>query len=204
MTTPADQPARRSARAAPVLTLIAALLLLPACTEERIVSRKGLLSSLPGAQTGGIPDARNITRADILRTPTGGLRQEQEDGTVVLYAKSVQHLMTHIVYTMQNDEPELFVQQVLSTKTRNEFIHRGYDPAEAFHELVRRQRDVFRLFNTMPFGENTPGLRLQSVGRNEFRLRLPRESWGELKWTGIDVVFEDGNYRLRWFTDRSR
>ncbi len=203
MTPRTGQPTRRPARPTLALLLIA-IATLPACQEERIVSRKGLLSSLPGAQTGGIPDGRNISRADILRTPTGGLRHATEDGSFILYAKSVQHLMTHIVSTMQNNEADLFVEQVLSKKTRDEFIHRGYDPAEAFHELVRRQRDVFRLFNTMPFGENTPGLRLQSVGRNEFRLRLPRESWGELKWTGIDVVFEEGNYRLRWFTDRSR
>lgn len=190
-------------RAAIVAGIAVMALPLGACREEHIVSRKGMLSSLPGAQTGGIPDSRNITQAAILRTPEDGIRQTLPDGTVILYAKSVQHLMTHIVNTIQNGEDELFTQQVLSKATRDEFIVRGYDPKEAYKEIVRRQRDVFRLFNTMPFGERTPGIYMESVGRNEFRIRLPRSSWGELKWTGIDTVFENGGYRLRWFTDRS-
>lgn len=186
-----------------VLGVAALGLTTPGCVEERVVSRKGLLTSLPGAQTGGIPDGRNITRADILRTPIDGIRQKHEDGSVILYAKSVQHLMSHIVQTVQNDEAELFTQQVLSSKTRQEFVVRGYDPTEAYKEIVRRRRDVFRLFNTMPFGERTPGLFLQPLAeRNQFRLRLPKSSWGDLRWTGIDVVFEDGNYRLLWFTER--
>lgn len=200
---PLPTPPPRPTRAAIAACLAAVILVLPACGEERIVSRKGMLSSLPGAQTGGIPDVRNITQADVLRTPEAGIRQTLPDGTVVLYAKSIQHLMTHIVNTMQNGEEELFTQQVLSKATRDEFVVRGYDPNEAYKELVRRQRDVFRLFNTMPFGERTPGIYMESIGRNEFRIRLPKSSWGELKWTGIDAVFEDGGYRLRWFTDRS-
>ncbi len=198
-------PTQNTARGRTALIALIALAALsaPGCREERIVSRKGMLSGLPGAQTGGIPDVRNITQADVLRTPESGIRQTLPDGTVVLHAKSVQQLMTHIVNTMQNDEEGLFTQQVLSQMTRNEFIVRGYEPREAYKELVRRQRDVFRLFNAMPFGERTPGVYMESIGRNEFRLRLPRSSWGDLQWTGMDVVFENGNYRLRWFTDRS-
>jgi hypothetical protein len=200
---PAPGTAHARARAARLAAFTAVLLALPGCTEERIVSRKGMLSSLPGAQTGGIPDVRNITQADVLRTPESGIRQTLPDDTVVLYAKSIQQLMTHIVNTMQNGEEELFTQQVLSKATRDEFVVRGYDPKEAYKEIVRRQRDVFRLFNAMPFGERTPGVYMESIGRNEFRIRLPKSSWGDLQWTGIDTVFENGSYRLRWFTDRS-
>jgi hypothetical protein len=200
---PAPKTAHARARAARLAAFTAVLLALPGCTEERIISRKGMLSSLPGAQTGGIPDVRNITQADVLRTPESGIRQTLPDDTVVLYAKSIQQLMTHIVNTMQNGEEELFTQQVLSKATRDEFVVRGYDPKEAYKEIVRRQRDVFRLFNAMPFGERTPGVYMESIGRNEFRIRLPKSSWGDLQWTGIDTVFENGSYRLRWFTDRS-
>lgn len=188
--------------AAVVACVSAAALLTAGCAmEERIISRRGLISSLPGAKS-NIPDERTAQQADILRTPTQGIRQTDEDGNVTLYAKSVQHLMTHLVHAIQNDERDLFVEQILSKKTRDEFLFRGYDPATAFDELVRRQRDIFTLFNTMPFGERTPGLMLLATARNEFRLRLPRQSWGDLKWTGIDTVFEDGNYHLRWFVGR--
>lgn len=195
-------PPRPSTQAITAAVALCVLFLLAACTEERIVSRRGLLSSLPGAET-RIPDNRSVHRPDLLRTPESGIRETLEDGeTVVLHAKSVRHLMAHIVATMQNGEEELFVEQVLSRKTRDEFVFRGYDPAEAHRELVRRQRDVFKLFNVMPFGEQTPGLFLEKIGPNEFRLQIPRSSFGDLKWTGIDAVFEDGNYRLRWFVGR--
>lgn len=198
MTRPLRPAARRTA--ASILAL-AGVLLAAGCVEERIISRRGLISSLPGAKS-NIPDDRVARQADILRTPNRGIRQTDEDGNVTLYAKSVQHLMTHLVHAIQNDERDLFVEQILSEKTRDEFRFRGYDPATAFDEIVRRQRDVFTLFNTMPFGERTPGLMLEATARNEFRLRLPRSSWGDLKWTGIDSVFEDGNYHLRWFVAR--
>lgn len=180
------------------LMLVPALIVLAGCMEERVVSRKGLLSSLPGAQT-QIPDQRTTRRPDVLRPPSGGIREVLDDDTIILHAKSVQHLMSHIVSAIQNNEKELFVEQILSRQTRDEFRIRGYDPGTAFDEAVRRQRDVFKLFNSMPFGENTPGIHLQSIGRNEFRLEVPRSSRRGLKWTGIDVVFEQGNYHLRWF-----
>jgi hypothetical protein len=185
----------------PITTLILAACALGAlagCREERIVSRRGMLSSLPGAQT-QIPDERTTVRPDVLRTPSSGIREVREDDTVVLHAKTVQHLMSHVVSTIQNDEKDLFVEQVLARRTRDEFRIRGYDPGVAFDEVVRRQRDVFKLFNAMPFGENTPGIYLQTIGRNEFRMQVPRSGRADLKWTGFDVVFEEGNYRLRWF-----
>lgn len=172
-----------------------------ACRQERIVSRQGLLSSIPGAQS-SIPDPRDARRPDVLQTPRGGIRQTLEDGSVVLHSKSIQHLITHIVHAIQNDEEDLFVNQLLAFETLEEFRIRRVDPALGFQEVVRRRRDAFELFAAMPFGESTPGLFLEPTGRNEFRLQLPRSSWGELDWVGIDAVFEDGNFKLRWFIQR--
>ncbi|MGV6815366.1 MAG: hypothetical protein ACWA5W_10235, partial [Phycisphaerales bacterium] len=71
----------------------------------------------------------------------------------------------------------------------------------AFRELTKRQKDIFRLFYFMPMGEYTPGLYLKAVGKNTFRLQLSRARNEKLYWIGIDTVFENGNYRLRWFVD---
>ncbi len=181
------------------MAIVAAGTLLGGCVEERIVSAKGLLIGLPGAET-KLPSGNNTTqRAELLKTPEVGLREEREDGTVILHAKTFQHLMSHIVHAIQHDEEELFVEQILSSATLEEFRMRRVDPALGFREIVRRQRDVFRLFNAIPFGENTPGLYLKPLGSNTFRLALPRSGYGDLKWIGIDAVFENGNYRLRWF-----
>ncbi|MCR9076092.1 MAG: hypothetical protein NXI07_08635 [bacterium] len=169
------------------------------CRYERIVSQSGLLVGLEGAQSGIPPKRESRPLPDFLRTPDEGIRVEDEDGAVTLYSKSVRQLMTHIVTTVGNGERELFLEQLLSQRTKDEFIERGLDPGLAFDELVNRQRDIGRLFYFIPMGEFTPGVYFETIGRNVFRLKLPNKKHAELYWVGIDVVFEDYNYRLRWF-----
>jgi hypothetical protein len=86
---------------------------------------------------------------------------------------------------------------MLSTVTKQEFHDRGFDPVEAHREMVRRQKDIRALFQAMPAGEFTPGVLMQNVGRNTFRLAIKGDP--HLRWSFIDVVLEQGNYKLRWF-----
>jgi hypothetical protein len=186
-------------RSVPILISLFTLASLSACGYERVVSRSGLLVGLDGAES-KIPAKRKTNMLpDFLRTPEGGIRIEDEDGTVTLYAKSVRQLMIHLTTTIADGERDLFVEQLLSKRTKDEFYERGLDPAMAFDELSRRQRDVGRLFYFMPMGEYTPGVDFRSIGQNVFRLRLPTKTHEGLYWIGIDVVFEDLNYKLRWF-----
>jgi len=179
--------------------LLLALTPLSGCTYEKIISRSSLLSGLEGAES-KIPEKKSTrTVPPILRTPAGGIRIENEDGSITLYAKSVRQLMTQITTTLRDDEPDLFINQVLSKVTKQEFYERGLDPKLAYDELVSRQRDIYKLFYYIPMGEYTPGIYLENVGKNTFRLKLSRARNQSLYWTGIDAVFEDGNYRLRWF-----
>ena len=185
-----------------VLAMAAALVLVPllgGCTYERIISQSSVLSGLDGSQS-AIP-AKKLSRTlpDFLRTPDEGIRVENEDGSITLYTKSVRQLMAQISTTIANGEKDLFLEQVLCELTKQEFYERGLDPAMAFDELVKRQRDIGRLFYYMPMGEYTPGLYLKTIGRNTFRLQLPRANNESLYWIGIDVIFEKSNYRLRWF-----
>lgn len=177
-------------------------LLLGACRYERIISSSSILSGLEGSES-QIP-AKKSSRPlpDFLRTPDEGIRIEHEDGSITLYSKSIRQLMAHITTTIQNGEQELFVEQLLSKVTKEEFYDRGLDPTLAFDELTLRQRDIARMFYFMPMGEYTPGLYLKNVGRNMFRLELSRANNPTLYWIGIDSVFENGNYRLRWFVPR--
>lgn len=169
------------------------------CTYERIVSQSGLLTGLEGAESKIPPKRQARALPNFLRTPDEGIRVENEDGTITLYSKSVRQLMAHISSTIGNNERELFVEQLLSERTKDEFYERGLDPGLAFDELKRRERDIGRLFYYLPMGEYTPGVYLQTIGRNLFRLKLPRVTNESLYWIGMDVVFEDTNFKLRWF-----
>ncbi|MDF1809176.1 MAG: hypothetical protein P1U42_05715 [Phycisphaerales bacterium] len=170
-----------------------------ACTYERVVSRSSILSGIEGAES-NIPEKKAARPLpDFLRTPDEGIRVVDEDGSVTLYAKSIRQLMAQIITTLQNGERELFVEQVLSQRTKDEFYERGLDPGLAFDELLKHYRDIGRLFYFMPMGEYTPGLYLETVGKNTFRLKISRIRNESLYWIGIDTVFEGNNYRLRWF-----
>lgn len=181
---------------------LCSLLFISGCTPyERVVSRTSLLSSLEDSNdTGNIPKkSTGRTLPDFLRNPDEGIRVENEDGSITLYTKSIRQLMTQITLCIQNGERDLFVEQVLSQITKDEFFERNLDPGLAFDELVARQRDIFRMFYFMPMGEYTPGMFLKTVGRNVFRINISRARNPELYWIGMDSVFEHGNYRLRWF-----
>ncbi len=185
------------------LLIAPAMAMLPGCQYERIVSQSGLLTGLDGAQSQLPAKRQGRALPDFLRTPDEGIRVEAEDGTITLYSKSVRQLMAHISTTIANGERDLFVEQVLSERTKDEFYERGLDPGIAFDELVRRERDIGRLFYFMPMGEYTPGLYLKTIGRNTFRLKLARANNESLYWLGLDVVFEQRNYKLRWFLPNS-
>jgi len=133
------------------------------------------------------------------------IREELDDGRVVLTARSGRHLMVHVYTTLRDGERELFADQVLSTMTADEFRRRGRDPAEAFDMLSERLDSIKALFDMMPNGELTPGVVWDRLGRfgprqeNVVRLRVTGLGTEKLEWNFMDMVYEGGNWRLRWF-----
>ena len=76
------------------------------------------------------------------------------------------------------------------------------DPGACFDELVRRKDDVVALFNAMPAGEYTPGVYVRNLGPKSERIEVEGLAAKDLSWTGMDVVMEKGNWKLRWFVGR--
>lgn len=184
------------ARAAGLAVVCAGLV--GCAVEERVVKWDPPMAGLPGAQTGR-PVVREQSAFASPEAAPDGIAIENEDGTVTLVSRSGRHLMVHIWTTIENDEESLFVEQVLSDRTAGEFVERGYDPAEAYRELVKRKRDVAKLFAQMPQGEMTPGVLMEKVGEKTYRLGVSGPGTEELRWRFMDMVMEGGNWRLRWF-----
>lgn len=177
------------------------LALLPACTQERVVSMKGPLVGLPGSSAAS---AQKVTPGhDPTAIEDGQLRVTLDDGTVELRSRRARHLMVHVYQTLLNDERELFTEQVLSEQTKQEFIDRGMDPGQAFDMLMERRRDVFELFNRLPQGEMTPGVLWKKLGDRTYRLKIQGVRARDLRWNCMDARFEDGNWRLLWFSYES-
>lgn len=166
---------------------------------EKVVSYNAPMARLPGAQTGIQPVKPGSNTGKAALPNDGKIVIENEDGTVTLVSQNALQMLTHIRRLLAEDNEELFTEQILSTRTAKEFSERGYDPAEAFKELKRREKDVMKLLARMPMGEFTPGLYLEQIGQGTFRLALYGRAGEGLEWTFVDIVVERGVWKLRWF-----
>ncbi|MEO1007264.1 MAG: hypothetical protein AAFX79_01725 [Planctomycetota bacterium] len=173
--------------------LVAILAAVPACEyqELSVTPRNSLFHRLSGeAPSNGT--ARSLEPSPI--------RVEHPDGTITLFSRSGRDLMVHIRQTLIQNERDLFTEQILSDMTREEFLDRNVDPEAAFDELKARQRDVMQFFGRIgPFGEHSPMVFMEPQGGHVMRIRLTGMAQQGLRWTFMDMVLEEGSWRLRWF-----
>ncbi len=183
-----------------LLTAALALLLACAACEKRVVRYNPMLGGLPNVES-GTPIVRG-DRGYIDPTAVPEDKLVVEDPVTkkkTLTAKSGRHLMIHIYNTLKDNDKDTFVREVLSSQTKAECHARGVDPGETFEELKSRHDDIIALFNAMPAAEYTPGAITKPLGRKEQRVMLQGLAARDLAWTGIDMVMEQGNWKLRWF-----
>lgn len=184
--------------------LLAPLFLASCQQEKRVIYSHSFLGGIANAQTQtpdiDLRDGRKQAKPDTSST----IVVTNPDGSKALIAHTPKHVMNHIVNLMRStddDAADLFVNQVLSEQTREAYRAQGLDPKQAFENLRARQADVMALFKTMPMGEMTPGVFLQNVGGGVKRMMAEQRIAVDLKWKGIDLAFEKGNYRLVWFVE---
>lgn len=198
------RPGAASARSARCLALCSLLsLLLPSCkTETKVVKYHPMLGGLPGAES-SMPIVRDDNYKDPTVVPEDKLSVEDPvTHKKTLTAKCGRHLMVHIYNALSQNDKATFVDQILSTVTKEECAQRGVDPGACFDELVRRKDDVVALFNAMPGGEFTPGVYVENLGPKAERIQVQGLAAKDLTWTGMDMVMEKGNWKLRWFVGR--
>lgn len=181
-----------------IVCAFAAASLAGCTTETRIIRKKPWFAGLPGVE-GDAAVIEPTRQATYLDLPEDQIRVEEPDGRVTLRARNGRQLMIHIYNALMEGERDLFTQQVLSNRTKQEFLARGKDPAEAFDMLLAMEDDIVDLFNAMPFGERTPGLFLTNVGDKVQRVRVSGLQAQHMKLVGMDMVMERGEYRLVWF-----
>lgn len=186
-----------------VLCLV--ILCCAAACEQRIVRHDTFLSGLPGTEQalpqgrklGDYVDPTRINEEELVKVDPNNQKK-------ILTARNGRHLMIHIYNTVDQNDAQTFIEQVLSTQSRADFAARGVDPREGFEFLRKKQADLQILFQRMPAGENTPGMRLLDVGGGARRVQLDGIIAKGLYWTGFDMVQEKGNWKLRWMTGPER
>lgn len=155
---------------------------------------ESVLRAFPGYEpppaAGAIDPAANSPGESL------GLRRTNPDGSITLYSRTPADVMFHLMTTLQAKEYDLLLDQVIADATKTEYRRRGLDPRDAIDFLSRRKDDIAALFATFPMGDQTPGVRMESIGRNTFRLSAPVAMAQELRLHSLDVIIERGNFRL--------
>ena len=205
---------RRIPNPRPIALSVALLTLtLGACVEERVVAVRGSLANVPGSVGGIRPDgepARTEASWDALlspfqpETPDGEplennplrIVSEEDPEDVRLVINSPRHLMIHLFQTITGEEWELLYEQVLSDRLKSNYRERLKDPREAVTYIRRRRTEVLELLNTMPAADQTPGVFLEPIGRNTYRLVSPGAVVSQLRFTKMDLALESGQFRL--------
>lgn len=118
-------------------------------TYEKDVSGRPFFSGLDGADLPELQDTRLSGYQDPGARPVE-LRAESDDGVVTLRALTGRHLMRHIYETLRDEEKDLFIDQVLSEATKQEFVSHGQTPEDAYEMLRESLPDIERLFARMP------------------------------------------------------
>ncbi len=191
---------------------LAAVVMLTACpatgfgceSYETDIGGRPFFSGLDGAILPDTGDTSLSGYQDPGARPVE-LRDEAEDGTVTLRALTGRHLMRHVFETLRDEEKDLFVEQVLSQATKQEFAAHGRTGEDAYAMLREALPDIERLFARMPMGEYTPNARVETLSPGMLRVRLLKGVGRDLRWQGFDMIMEGGSQRLLWFyfEDRS-
>jgi hypothetical protein len=111
--------------------------------------------------------------------------------------------MIHIYETLRDNEREVFAEQVLSERTRQEFAERGFPATDAFDLLKAQEEQVVAFLQAVPDAELTPGARVSPLGNRVQRVMAGPNTQASQSLSigliGMDMVMEKGQWRLRWF-----
>jgi hypothetical protein len=191
--------------------LVVVVALVGCKAEERVVKYKPFLSGIPGAshkvaavdETG---DAERLSQRDPFaggEPQTEDERQgkiviEHPDGSKTLVLTSIRHMMTHLERTLDDDEDDLLIDQVIAPSTTQHYALEGRDIEELVAFLKKRRRDIAVLFSRMPFAERTATVIMDKQGRNLFRLRLTGQAKKDTRFTELWTEFEKGQWKFVW------
>lgn len=181
---------------------------------ERVVGVRGGLHGLPGAQSGyqdltnqasidtsveAILSAYRPTDPNLVPIEDEPLRFLNEEGDLVIEARSPQHVIYHVAEMLERGEDDLLFEWIISARAKSRYRASFIDPRETVRFLHENRNDVIQLFLLMPSGEVTPGVRMTTPETNVVRLRPDlgeRYTRTRTKFTTVEFSIEHGRCTL--------
>ncbi len=184
-----------------VLIIVTGLSALAGCKAEESVTRyKPFFTGLSGVTYSTPPVDPSRGYADPTAAPPQGSIIEHPDGTRTLLCKSVRALMSHLERELDEDNTDIIVKQLLSTRTLAEYESRGETPAAIVAHLREHRRDIAMLFARMPMAERSPTVILRQPGGGVWVLELTGAAAKDTRFRKLWVVMERGEWKFYWVT----
>ncbi|MCA9290098.1 MAG: hypothetical protein KDA25_03155 [Phycisphaerales bacterium] len=134
----------------------------------------------------------------VAETPGEGfkVREELEDGTVILRAVLPEQALSNVADCLYTEQYDLLYDQALSPRTREALDERGGGKAEFLRFFQSNRRDILVTLNRMIIGLAGQGTTLERMGDNLFRCRLHPSIAKEVKFSQAIIEWDGTNFRF--------
>jgi len=125
------------------------------------------------------------------------IREEKEDGTIVLRAFLPEHVLANTLTCLRNEEYELLWDQMLAEVTKQAYEDRGEGP-EQFAAFFRKHRqELAKTLNRMILGIPREEVEVVWAGVDAVGCRLRRHVAEQFVFTQVEMVREERDLKLR-------
>ena len=143
-----------------------------------------------------ITGAGEFRSGDVDAANVFQIREEVEDGVVVLRARVPEHVLANTMTCLRNQEYELLWEQLLSERTKRSYRQQDKDVEDFANYFAKRRNDLAKTINRMMLGIPRNEVVMENLGSGVIRIRFHPQVGRLFKFKTIDVVSEGPGLKL--------
>ncbi len=143
-----------------------------------------------------INGAGDLKTGDVSDENVFQIREEFEDGSVVLRARVPEQVLANTLTCLRNQEYELLWEQLLSERTRRSYELQGKGVEDFANYFAQRRNDLARTINRMMLGIPRNEVVMENVGSGVIRIRFHPQVGRLFRFKTVDIVSEGPGLKL--------
>ena len=162
--------------------------------DETVTLDDGTVLVFSSRELSGSPVA--VAAGDVDDRPRFQIRDELDDGTIVLRSLLPQHVLANTLNCLRNQEYELIWEQLLAPRTRRnyELREQGYDQFEAF--FAANRMEIAATLTRMMLGLSRGEAYMENVDGGIVRFYFSPRVAPAFKFKTVEVISEGGGLKL--------
>ncbi len=166
-----------------------------------IKRQRSMFEGLPGAKRGG---EDFTSQSDPLALPTAQGDASIKDllttqgGKDILVCKRPRHVMVHLAMRLNDGKEQLFLDQIVSDITKQQFVGEGKTEQDIIDFLQTNYDDIMILFARMPAAELSPNVAFDRFNGGQYRIRITGAATKGLKFTELWLEQRAGAWKFVW------